>query len=250
MEENEEPKEYRYPKKRPDTPYPKLAKRERDNNEEFLKVKEGESPMHYYNRTKKRYGLMGIEVEKPKMKTKRQVSKRRKVQNRYESKIGRIQRGEKKFNELKILTFVLEWASIKFDIKRAYLEFGFFFYDDIPFTRDTFRARSWLVNGGKYYFATFYKNGYVTRIHTAPRHGKKPTPYFVLSKQFSKVLTEIYKLVFAVDVNPNEGQPDNPIPQELKDLIREMNSEVIEIKEGLKPNEPITSENKENYNDL
>ena len=126
------------------------------------------------------------------------------------------------------------------------MQLGFYFYTNIPFSKDRFENAAVLHLGtskGKLNY--FINNGYLEEVFNLQKHynredTKEKTHLYKLTKEFVKQLTNIYRTLGKM----NKIRLTQPIftglSGEIKELIMEMNNEIQEIQNGSKPHEKLT----------
>lgn len=147
---------------------------------------------------------------------------------------------QKDFNFLKYYAFVIEWAAFKYNIKKEYIEFAFFFYEGTPFSKEEFNKRVRYISGARNYFRIFYRNGYIRPLTAPENKGSYETGYYILTKEFVIYISQIYKkITMQTKFKGWTSKIKNPMPPDMIKMIDEMNEEMEDISNGLKSQEKI-----------
>lgn len=211
---------------------------------EFIKVKEGETQEQWEKRTRSRRVITEKEITQLSSTHKLQIRavKKSKKAVEYQNSVLSVRPIIRDFDFMKYYGIVVNFYSIKYGIRKDDIEVGFYFYDGVPFTRDRFENACILNSGvmtGK--FLRFKKNKYITeKIKTDKRFNlpdkKTNTGLYSLDKNFAVKLTYIYKVLGKMNGIRLYGQTAiTPLNEELRQMIYDMNLEIMEIQTGQKP---------------
>jgi len=218
---------------------------------EFMKVKEGETLQQWQKRTDRRRVKEIDEIKEMALMSPLRVRLRSRERNVIASKNKFIivQPVDREFDFMRYYGIVINFYAIKYGIRKEDLEVGFYFYSNIPFTRDRFNNAMVLItgsNGGK--LNRFLKNGYMEEIIKTKKRLNAPDKYvktslYKLTKLFVEKLTYIYRTLGKMNAIKME-QHDNssilsPLPPEAKQMIQDMNDEIMDIQTGRKPQDLI-----------
>jgi hypothetical protein len=202
--------------------------------EQFMKVRPGETKEQWLFRTRFRRVRSEDEVALTQNGRKR-IEKMELTRNRQFKKRVQFRIAEKNFNFLKYYVFIINWASIKFDIPQTDLEIGFHFYENIHFTKSEFANKSLLIgNTTTAAFNRFKKEGYLEEHFSTMGIGtdKKSTGYYRLTSRFIKVLTKIYDKIAYQSHFDFRPTIERKIPPEVEAMIMEMSAENQDIISG------------------
>jgi hypothetical protein len=227
-------------------PKANLTQRQLNTFNEFIKVKEGETQEQWEKRTRRRRLITEKEITQLSKTHKLQIhlSKRAKSAAEIRNNVLRIRPVVRDFDFMKYYGIVINFYSIKYGIRKDDLEVGFYFYEGIPFTRERFDNACILNSGvmlGK--FMRFKKSNYIAEIIKTDKRLDKPdkkskTGLFQLSKAFANKLTYIYRVLGKMNgIRMYHQKEITPLNEELREIIYEMNLEIMEIQTGKKPQE-------------
>lgn len=205
--------------------------------EEFLKVRPGETQAQWEKRTRFRRERPEEEIAATTIGKKKIAVFKAKSKKIEDSRI-RIQQHDKDFNFLKFYIFVINWASVKYGISQQDLEIGFHFHLNLPFTKAQFLNKCLLfTKRGHATFVRLHSAGHIIEfmtVQTSKDKEKKGTNMYCLSHSFVMVLNEIYKKITfttSFDFKANTSRTMSP---ELEKLLHEMSQENNEILTGKK----------------
>jgi hypothetical protein len=205
--------------------------------EEFLKIREGETTKEWAHRTRFRRIRTEEEIAATAI-GKKKIGIFKKKSKQYENSRVRIKVFDKEFNFLKFYIFVINWASIKYNLPQQDLEIGFHFHQNLPFTKAQFCNKCTLfTKNGRTIFNRLRKNGQIQGFYSSQlnRKGEKvKTNMFNLSHSFVMVLNEIYKKITYTTSFDFESNMATTMTPELEKLIIEMATENKDILEGKK----------------
>lgn len=225
-----------------------LSDFQKRTNAEFMKVREGETIDQWKKRTRCRRVKEVDEIKELALMNPLRVMLRSRERNTVESrnKFILVQPVVREFEFMKYYGIVINYYSIKYGIRVEDMQLGFYFYTNIPFTKDRFENAAVLHLGtskGKLNY--FINNGYLEEVFNLQKHynkedTKEKTYLYKLTKEFVKQLTNIYRTLGKM----NKIRLTQPIftglSGEIKELIMEMNAEIQEIQTGGKPQEKLT----------
>lgn len=225
-----------------------LSEYQKRTNAEFLKVKDGETKEQWQKRTRCRRVKEVDEIKELALMNPLRVILRSRERNTVESKNKYItvQPVVREFDFMRYYGIVINYYSIKYNIRVEDMQLGFYFYTNIPFSKDRFENAAVLHLGtskGKLNY--FINNGYLEEVFNLQKHynredTKEKTHLYKLTKEFVKQLTNIYRTLGKM----NKIRLTQPIftglSGEIKELIMEMNNEIQEIQNGSKPHEKLT----------
>jgi hypothetical protein len=218
-----------------------LSEYQLKNQEEFMKVRPGETQKEWSLRTRFRRIRTEEEIALTK-RGKRAVDKLQMRMQKSKKPFVQLFVLEKDFNFLKYYIFINNWATVKFNIPQKDLEIGFHFYENIYFTREEFenKCRLFCITQKKTFFR-FKREGYIVPNMSRVNNDniRKETGVYKLSKEFINILTKIYhKIAYQepFDFKPNIYRT---IPVELEETIIEMAKENEEIISGRKEPDKI-----------
>lgn len=215
---------------------------------EFMKVKEGETLKQWQSRTRTRRVKEIDEVKELALMNPLRVMQRNRERNALASKNKYIivQPVEREFDFMRYYGIVINFYSIKYGIRKEDLEVGFYFYTNIPFTKDRFNNALILITGsnaGK--LNRFIKEGLIEEIIKTKKQYNKPDKFertylYKLSKEFVDRLTYVYRTLGKMNAIRMDQQPIlSLLPPEAKQMIKDMNDEIMDIQTGRKPQDLI-----------
>jgi len=217
---------------------------------EFLKVREGESREEWEKRTAKRtiYGSSKDSVIKGTNKGKLVITSRKLPAMQKEVQL-RIYRNllERPFDFLRVYTLVLKWAEVRHDVLKDDIEIGYWFYQGIPFTKIEFNQYCMMGGYVKGVFARFYKKGLIQKMSIMAQNGSiRDTQYYVLSTEFTRLITNIYGVLTKTLKMQTENAHGKPQPsKELMEWIVKTNEDIEDTLSGLKKQEKILYRNED-----
>lgn len=212
-----------------------MSPRMKKNNEEFMKVRPGETIIDWEKRTRVRRIRMMEEIENS------SIIKNKKAQAR-----KKIVRSYKKFQKNNIITATWEhtndflylhglmrtWASLKFEIEKDDIEVLLYFYKlNRIFERQEFETISKAIKGKVYMIRHFVRLGYVIKSERELR-GKKENvrEFFQLSFQVNYRLKLFYEKYMSYPKGENITEKKANHVEFLK--IKELINEIDELKSG------------------
>jgi hypothetical protein len=217
-------------------------------NDEFLKVKEGESQEQWELRTSKRriIKLKNTRTERYQeiffMKNGKITFVKRYLTGMKKDLMMnvRINFNQSTFDFMKHYAFVMRWATIRFGILKDDLEIGFYLAGDKPFTVEEFDQICLQLGAVRGVFHRFYKNGYICELVIDMGDGKtfKRTKVYALTNEFSQKIFKIYQyLTKLLPVTELKGQ------ESLNSELLKMYEEANETIKGLRKPETIRFRN-------
>ena len=226
-----------------------LSEYQKRTNAEFLKVREGETIAQWQKRTSRRRVKDVDEIRELSLMSPLRIHLRSRERNSLEArnKFITVQSLEREFDFMRYYGIVINYYSIKYGIRVEDFQLGFYFYSNIPFTKERFENAAVLHLGtstGKLNY--FIKNGYLEELmNTQKRYNntdtKEKTNLFRLTKVFVDKLTYIYRTLGKM----NKIRLSQPIfvglSGEIKQIIMDMNDEIQDIQTGRKPQEKINN---------
>lgn len=215
---------------------------------EFMKVREGETLAQWQRRTQRRRVKEIDEIKELALMNPLRVLQRNRERNALASKNKFIvvQPVEREFDFMRYYGIVINYYSIKYGIRKEDLEVGFYFYTNIPFTKERFNNAMVLMTGsntGK--LARFMKEGLVEEIIKTKKQFNAPDKYektylYRLTKTFVFRLNCIYRTLGKMNgIRMDQNSILTPLPPEAKQMIQDMNEEIQDILRGKKPQDLI-----------
>ena len=226
---------------------PGMSEYQKKTMAEFFKVKEGETQEQWKKRTSTRR-VVDIDEVNPSntrhplivMKRKRNIAK---IKNKNDYIV--TQPMIKEFDFMRFYGIVINFYSIKYGIRKEDLEVGFYFFDNIPFTKERFNNALVLMTGcNNNKINRFQKEGLIEEIVKIIKVYKgedkhERTGLYRLTKIFSNKLTYIYRTLGRMNELRIKQKTLTILPPEIKQLIQEMNEEIIAIQTGDKKQDLI-----------
>ena len=226
-----------------------LSEYQKRTNADFMKVRDGETIEQWKKRTIHRRVREIDEIKELSRTNKLRVILRSRERNTVESKNKYlvVQPVVREFDFLRYYGVVINYYSIKHDVRVEDFQLGFYFYTNIPFTQERFENAAVLHLGtskGKLNY--FINKGYLEEVIHLQKHynredTKEKTHLYKLTNDFVKLLTNIYRTLGKM----NKIRLTQPIftglSGEIKQIIMEMNDEIQEIQTGNKPQEKIVT---------
>lgn len=220
-----------------------LSDRQKKNMNEFMKVREGETLEQWRKRTEKRRVKELDEIQELALMNPLRILVRNRERHSIatKNKYKTIQTVEREFDFMRYYGIVINYYSIKHGIRVEDLQLGFYFYSNIPFSKDRFD------NAAVLHFGTsdkkllhFIKSGYVEElIHTKKRYNlpdvHEKMHIFQLTKNFVHKLTTIYRTLAKMNAIPMDQPILNHLSTGVKQIIQDMADEIADIHSGRKP---------------
>lgn len=228
---------------------PGLSDYQKRTMESFMKVREGETKEQWQKRTRRRRVKEIDEIEELAQYHPLRIFKRNRDRHSIETKnkFMVIQPTDREFDFLKFYGIVINFYATKYGIRKHDIELGFYFYDNIPFTRDRLENACILITGtSSNRVSRLIREGIIEEIiHRAKVYNAEdkmePTGLFRLTKAFVTKLTYIYRTLGKMNPIRIKQPTLTPLSPEVKQLIQEMNQEIMEIQMGNKPQEKLTN---------
>jgi len=210
---------------------------------EFMKVKEGETIAQWEKRTSRRRVKEVDEVKELSLMHPLRVLQRNRDRNVLASKNKFIvvQPVEREFDFMRYYGIVINYYSIKYGIRKEDLEVGFYFYSNIPFTRDRFENTMVLMTGNKAgKINRFLKDGLLEEIIKVKKTLNGPdkdtrTYLYRLTRTYVDKLTYVYRTLGKMNALRLTQPTFTPLSAEEKQIIMDMNDEIQDIQTGRKP---------------
>lgn len=240
------PMKYRDLKPFDGKPKPGLSQHQLKTFDKFMARKPGETKEQWDKRTRSRRVIREDEIDTLPKNSRLRVQKIKKIQKEIEYKNRCVVSTtvDKDFDFLKYYGIIMRFFSIKYDIKKVDLEVGFYFYENLPFTKERFENICVMVTGcstGKFNY--FRRMGYVKEIVKQQKTRTKTvdlkTNLFKLSRGFVHQITEVYSILGRMKELRMGQKTVTPYAQELRDVLFEMNEEIMDIQLGRKNSESI-----------
>jgi hypothetical protein len=259
--ENKKPKRFPGMKKQPKMGRPKQPKKkygpfsfaakikpgmsdyQKRTMKNFMEVKEGETLEQWKKRTRLRRVKEIDEVKELALQHPLRILQRSRERNVIASKNKFIivQPVEREFDFMRYYGIVANYYSIKYGIRKEDLEVGFYFYSNIPFTRDSFENVMVLMTGNKTgKLNRFLKEGMLEEIIKVKKTLNGPnkdirTYLYRLTRNFVDKLTFIYRTLGKMNTIRMNQPIFTPLSPEEKKIIMDMNDEIMDIQMGRKP---------------
>lgn len=249
---NKKPKKYR--KKQPLGPYTYTGKirtgmtpGQKRNMNKFMAVREGETEEQWRKRTAHRRVIEYDEALEHSYMSKVRVMARAEERKSIEIKnrFVLVKPLVKDFDFMRYYGIVINYSCIKYGISVEDLQMGFYFYSNIPFTKERFNNAAVLHYGTNHKkLSVFIKNGYIEEILFTKKVFERPdkiekTNLYKLTKGFVALLTYIYRTLARMNGIRIPQPTLTPLPPEAKQIIMDMNDEIMDIQTGRKPRTKI-----------
>lgn len=210
---------------------------------EFMKVREGETIAQWEKRTSRRRVKEVDEVKELALTHPLRVLQRSRDRNSIASKNKFIvvQPVEREFDFMRYYGIVINFYSIKYGIRKEDLEVGFYFYSNIPFTRDRFENTMVLMTGNKSGKVNrFLKDGLLEEIIKVKKTLNGPdketrTYLYRLTRTFVDKLTFVYRTLGKMNTIRLTQPTFTPLSAEEKQIIIDMNDHIMDIQTGRIP---------------
>jgi hypothetical protein len=217
---------------------------------EFMKVRDGESQADWEKRTAKRtlYGKSKDSLIKG-TKQGKLIINSRKLHGMDKEVQLRIYRNvhERMFDFMRVYALIMKWASVRHDVLKDDIEIGYNFYNGMPFTKEEFNQYCMMGGYVKGVFARFYKKGYIQKMSIIAQNGAiKDTQYYVLTAEFTRLITTVYGLITKTSRMQTEKAHGKPQPsKELMEWIVKANEDIEDTLSGLKKQDKINYRNED-----
>ena len=210
---------------------------------EFMKVKDGETIEQWRKRTERRRVKEVDEVKELALMNPLRVLQRSRERNVIASKNKFIvvQPVVREFDFMRYYGIVINYYSIKYGIRKEDLEVGFYFYSNIPFTRDRFENTMVLMTGRKTgKINRFLKDGLLEEIIKVKKTLNCPdkdtrTYLYRLTRTYVDKLTYVYRTLGKMNALRLTQPAFTPLSAEEKQIIMDMNDHIMDIQTGRKP---------------
>lgn len=202
---------------------------------EFMKVREGETQEQWLKRTDRRRIKTNAErlelTDTHPLKLAVKKSERRLKEKKEREIYYRLR--ERDFDFMKYYGIVITYFSFKYSIRVEDYSVGFYFYSNIPFTRNRFENALKLISGGHTgKLKRFIDDGLVEEIINSKNPKKEHTNLYRLTNVFVRKLCQVYDVLGQM----NTIQLKQPIladmHPELKQMIQDMNDFIMDVKSG------------------
>lgn len=229
---------------------PNMTEYQKRTMNEFMKVREGETLEQWQKRTSRRRVKDFEEVEKLYELNPLRIMQRNRERNviANKNKYIVVQPVEREFDFMRYYGIVINYYSIKYGIRKEDLEVGFYFYSNIPFSRQRFNNVMILhVGCSTMKLSRFIKDGMVEEVIRVRKRFKdtdvhERTNLFRLTKNFVHKLTEIYRTLGMMNTIQIKQPMFTPLCAEIKQIILDMNDEIMDIQTGRKPQDKLKKE--------
>lgn len=229
-------------------PKPGMTENQLKRYNKFMQVKEGETHEQWQKRTRRYRVVEDEEAQALPAMNKYRIRYRKKEKSRreYQNSWHRDQSKLRDHNYLKYYGVVMNFFSIKYNIRKDYLEMFMFFYENDPFTRSRFENAAVLICGSsKDVFKIFSHMGYIYQMVTYDIDDKNnevahELGLYKLNNNTVRMITTIYKVISMEKVISMHSQPAlSVMSKDEKSIFMEMNQEINEIMTGKKPTSEI-----------
>lgn len=224
-----------------------LSEGQKRTNAEFMKVREGETIEQWKKRTRRRRVMEVDEIKELALTNPLRIHFRNRERNKAEirNKHIMVQPVEREFDFMRYYGIVINYCSIKFGVRVEDFQLGFYFYTNIPFTKDRFDNAAVLHLGtcaGKLHH--FIKNGYLEEVMHKIKHYEAPNTYerthlYRLTQGFVNKLTYIYRILGKMNTIQLNQPLFSSLSPEIKQMIQDMNDQIMDIQTGRKPQEKL-----------
>lgn len=226
-----------------------LSPRQLASQEEFLKVREGETQTEWERRTRYRRVLPQEEIDRTvkgrliKKKNEKAKTNFKVYQKQWDKE--RTVYNEREHDYLKFYAPIMNWASIKFDIRKEDLEIGFFFYNHPIFTREQFNNMCGMFSRKpNIVFGRFLRNGYIASRKMGKE--KKADLHYRLSVEMVAKMRHIYEVMQLEKIPRDIDYKKNSSKRNILQVtLRELQKEVQEIESGKSTADRIIFRNEE-----
>lgn len=209
----------------------------------FMKVREGETIAQWEKRTARRRVKEVDEIKELALMHPLRVLQRNRERNTIanKNKFIIVQPVQREFDFMRYYGIVINYYSIKYGIRKEDLEVGFYFYSNIPFTRDRFENAMVLMTGTKSgKLNRFIKEGMLEEIIKVKKQFNGPnketrTYLYRLTRHFVDKLTFVYRTLGKMNTIRMNQPIFTPLSAEEKKMIMDMNDHIMDIQMGRKP---------------
>jgi hypothetical protein len=219
--------------------------------ESFLKVRDGETLEQWRVRTRRRRIKEIDEIEDLSQYHPLRILQRNRdrIAVKNKNKYIVVQPTVREFDFMRFYGIVINFYSTKYGIRKHDIEMGFYFYDNIPFTRDRFENSCILMTGTSLNrVSRFINDGLIEEIiHRVKVYKEEDkfekTGLFRLTKNFVDRLTYIYRTLGKMNGIRIKQTTLVGLSPEIKQIIQEMNDEIVDIQMGNKKQDLIKPNN-------
>jgi len=216
-------------------------------NAEFLKVREGETVEQWRKRTIHRRVRDVDEIMELKLTHPLRINLRNRNRHKIEqqNKFIRVQCVEREFDFLRYYGIVVNYFSIKFGIRVEDIQIGFYFYSNIPFTKERFENAAVLHYGSsKLKHQRAINEGLIEELMQTIKHYDKENTYkktslFQLTHGFLLQLTHIYRTLGRMNTIQLNQPIFSGLSPEIMQIMKDMNDDIQDIQTGRKPTEKL-----------
>lgn len=217
------------------------------SNAEFLKVREGETLEQWRKRTIHRRVRDVDEILELKLTNPLRINLRNRERNRIDqrNKFIRVQCVEREFDFLRYYGIVVNYFSIKFGIRVEDIQIGFYFYSNIPFTKERFDNAAVLHYGTSLWkHNRAIKEGLIVELIQTIKHYNKENTYkktslYQLTPGFLLQLNDIYRTIGKMNTIQLKQPIFSGLSPEIMQIMKDMNDDILDIQTGRKPHEKI-----------
>lgn len=226
---------------------PGMSDYQKRTMKKFMEVKPGETIEQWKKRTERRRVKDIDEIKELSIMHPLRILQRSRERNVNSSKNKFIivQNVEREFDFMRYYGIVCNYHAIKYGMRKEDIELGFYFYTNIPFTKDRFDNAAVLMTGGNNgTLNRFIKEGLLEQLTNKVVTFRgivkyQKTDLFRLTRPFVDRLTTIYRVLGKMNGIVTYKPPAIGLPPELKEIIMEMNEEIQDIITGRKPQDLI-----------
>ena len=224
---------------------PGMTEFQKKTMHKFMAVREGETPEQWRKRTSRRRVKEIDEIAELNLMHPLRIFQRNRDRHAIEmkNKYLIVQTVEREFDFMRYYGIVCNYYAIKYGLRKEDIEVAFYFYTNLPFTRDRFENVMILVTGNKNNkLARWIKEGLLEELIKVKKQYNGPdkhekTHLYQLTKAFVNKLTHLYRTLGKM----NKISENNPLfamlSKEEKQVIQDMNDEIQDILTGRKPQE-------------
>lgn len=200
---------------------------------EFMKVREGETQEQWLKRTARRRIKNNdekLELSDWNKLKLRLIRSQKKLKEKHDSEIE-YQVRERDFDFMKYYGIVITYFSFKYSIRVEDYSVGFYFYSNIPFTRQRFENALKLITGGHIKkINRFISDGLIEEIINTKT--EKETSLYRLTNPFVRKLGQIYDVLGQMNTIQLKQPLFSDMHPELKQMIQDMNDFIMDVKSG------------------
>jgi len=216
-------------------------------NAEFLKVREGETLEQWRKRTIHRRVRDVDEIMELKLTHPLRINLRNRERNKIEqqNKFLRVQCVEREFDFLRYYGIVVNYFSIKFGIRVEDIQIGFYFYSNIPFTKERFDNAAVLHYGTSLSkHSRAIREGLIVELIQTIKHYDKENTYkktslYQLTPGFLLQLNAIYRTLGKMNTIQLKQPIFSGLSPEIMQIMKDMNDDIMDIQTGRKPTQKL-----------